>query len=69
MPGNLGLRDQTLALCWVRDNVVYFGGDNTKVTLFGNSAGAASVHLQMFNPHAKGKGPEKETKELQGVMR
>ncbi|XP_069189262.1 pyrethroid hydrolase Ces2a isoform X1 [Procambarus clarkii] len=54
LPGNLGLRDQTLALAWVRDNIAHFGGDTERVTIFGNSAGSASVHLLMFNPHAKG---------------
>ncbi|XP_069956161.1 pyrethroid hydrolase Ces2a-like isoform X2 [Cherax quadricarinatus] len=54
LPGNLGLQDQLLALVWVRDNIARFGGDSEKVTILGSSAGAASVHLLMFNPHAKG---------------
>lgn len=52
VPGNAGLKDQTLALRWIRDNISRFGGDSTNITLFGNSAGAASVHLHMLSTHS-----------------
>jgi carboxylesterase type B len=52
--GNLGLWDQRLALQWVHKNIADFGGDPEKVTLFGNSAGAASVLYQVMNPTNKG---------------
>ncbi|XP_026315216.1 venom carboxylesterase-6-like [Hyposmocoma kahamanoa] len=52
--GNMGLKDQVMALKWVRDNIEYFGGDATRVTIFGESAGAASVHMHMLSPMSKG---------------
>ncbi|KAM7358217.1 LOW QUALITY PROTEIN: esterase 6-like [Cochliomyia hominivorax] len=48
--GNYGLKDQAMALKWVKQNIHHFGGDYEKITLMGFSAGAASAHLQMLKP-------------------
>lgn len=51
---NLGLRDQILALEWVRDNITAFGGDPGNVTVFGESAGAACLAALITSPLARG---------------
>ncbi|KAJ8984447.1 hypothetical protein NQ317_012511 [Molorchus minor] len=52
--GNWGLKDQVLALEWVRDNIVYFGGNPANVTIFGGSAGGASVSYLLQTNKTKG---------------
>src|SRR5262249_28613583 len=52
--GNLGLLDQVAALDWVRECINAFGGDASNVTIFGESAGAASVATLLGTPAARG---------------
>lgn len=50
VPGNMGLKDQSLALRWVSENIEWFGGNPEKLTIIGMSAGAASVHYHYLSP-------------------
>ncbi|XP_014223177.1 venom carboxylesterase-6-like [Trichogramma pretiosum] len=54
VPGNMGLKDQSMALRWVHDNIKHFGGDPKKVTIIGQSAGGASVHYHYLSPLSSG---------------
>ncbi|XP_031339910.1 liver carboxylesterase 4-like isoform X2 [Photinus pyralis] len=52
--GNMGLLDQYMSMVWVRENIKHFGGDPDKVTIFGYSAGAASVALHLISSRTAG---------------
>ncbi|XP_072396934.1 carboxylic ester hydrolase-like [Diabrotica undecimpunctata] len=54
LPGNLGLRDQNFALKWVSENIHLFGGDSSKVTIGGESAGSSSVGSHILSKMSKG---------------
>lgn len=53
LPGNFGLKDQRLALQWIKDNIERFGGEPGNILVVGFSAGAASAHLHLLQQDFK----------------
>ncbi|XP_046744930.1 venom carboxylesterase-6-like [Diprion similis] len=54
IPGNMGLKDQVMALRWVQKNIESFGGDPDRVMIVGHSAGGASVHFHYMTDLTSG---------------
>jgi para-nitrobenzyl esterase len=52
--GNYGILDQQAALAWVQRNIGAFGGDLSRVTIFGQSAGGESTLIHLVSPGSKG---------------
>ena len=52
--GNYGLYDQLTSILWVRNNISAFGGDPSRITIMGQSAGAMSVQLHCLSPLTEG---------------
>ncbi|KAK6743637.1 hypothetical protein RB195_010742 [Necator americanus] len=52
--GNFGIWDQVMALKWIQANIKQFGGDPTRVTLMGESAGGAACSLLAVSPRTQG---------------
>lgn len=55
IPSNLGLKDQLFALQWVQKNIHLFGGDPSKVTIMGQSAGSRSVSYHLLSKKSNGR--------------
>lgn len=52
--GNYGLKDQTMALRWIKEHITEFGGDPNNVTIQGESSAAVDVALHLVSPLSKG---------------
>ncbi|KAJ7510647.1 Carboxylesterase [Mycena galericulata] len=50
---NVGLQDQRDALRWIQDNAHTFGGDGSRITISGESAGGSSVHMHYLYPDSR----------------
>ncbi|XP_030078677.1 esterase S-like [Drosophila hydei] len=49
LPGNYGLKDQRLAIQWIKQYIARFGGDPENIILLGFGTGGSSVHLQLMH--------------------
>ncbi|EDW81349.2 uncharacterized protein Dwil_GK11072 [Drosophila willistoni] len=54
VPGNAGLKDQVLALRWVKQYISHFNGDQNNITVFGNSVGGCCTHYMMCTEQTRG---------------
>ena len=54
LPGNTGLLDQFYALIWIKENIQYFGGDSSRITLAGSGSGGASALYLALSPRTSG---------------
>lgn len=52
--GNVGMKDQVMALKWIKRNIAAFGGDDENITIWGLSSGSFSVTAHMFSPLSRG---------------
>ncbi|RZC33705.1 COesterase and/or Abhydrolase 3 domain containing protein, partial [Asbolus verrucosus] len=53
VPGNNGMKDQILALQWIKKHIKHFGGNPDSITIMGNSAGGASVHFHYLSSKSR----------------
>lgn len=53
IPGNAGLKDQVMALRWVKENIENFGGDSNNITIFGQSSAGGCTHFHLLSPSTK----------------
>lgn len=52
--GNFAIKDQRMALVWLKKNIAAFGGNPNDVTIFGQSAGASSTAVHLLSPYSRG---------------